>query len=182
MSVCPGPWSYKGELRCGLGGLVDDHTEARMDTHKRSGLCVVRENETESLRGAAASATIGTAFIQIERRCVSMSMCCVYLCAHLVMPWGHVCVMTGPMCVVWRTAQRRCRVRTGARRRRAFVCVWLRAVVSLYKYCFCISPCSAVTPDFLPKDLPQQLGPSLLIVLSMALLSLLGSRGRPYGQ
>jgi len=30
--------------------------------------------------------------------------------------------------------------------------------------------------------LPQQLGPSLLIVLSMALLSLLGSRGRPYGQ
>ena len=33
-----------------------------------------------------------------------------------------------------------------------------------------------------PKDLPQPLVPSYLIVLLMALLSLLASRGRPHGQ
>ena len=32
------------------------------------------------------------------------------------------------------------------------------------------APCSAVTPDFLPKDLPQPLVPSHLIVLLMAFI------------
>ena len=45
-----------------------------------------------------------------------------------------------------------------------------------------LTPCSAVTSDFPAKDLPQPLVPSYLIVLLMALLSLLASRGRPHGQ